>query len=367
MKTILKALKAHKTSYGLGILAGLIVLTAFFASQASFYAVKARNLEMDRKRMDLSLVQVEASMKQISAYRDRIDALTSTTVEKGVGDARPMERKLKKVRVALEEYKTFNSAAEREINAVERMDDVLVNTQRMEQTLRAVSTILSLRKDLLDGIPSITPASGWISSNFGERQSPFTGEKVAHKGIDIGAEEGVPIYATADGVVEKVALSDSYGRVLTIKHPFDVNTRFAHTSKIFVKEGQKIRRGDLVAAVGTTGRSTGPHLHYEVWVGEKPVDPMDYLLDREFLDVNIAPPSIANAIGGEDLPYDGSQLSAHAQHASVSTQPASDAEWLSDNAKRIIAWFVLFSAASVIVLMFVIKGIQPRRLASSNF
>ena len=100
-----------------------------------------------------------------------------------------------------------------------------------------------------------------------------------HNGLDIAAAPGSPIVAPADGVVSFAGYDPGYGKLVSIDHGYGVVTRFGHTSQIFVEVGQRIRRRDVIAAVGNTGRSTGPHLHYEVRVNSVPVDPYNYVLD----------------------------------------------------------------------------------------
>lgn len=152
-------------------------------------------------------------------------------------------------------------------------------SQKMELDLNQLWDDLSERRDLLDHTPSIIPAHGWLSSHFGYRNDPFTGRVILHKGLDIAAPVGTPTFAPAAGVVSYVGYESGYGKIVSIDHGFGVITRFAHNSKVFVKLGQKVKRRDKISAIGSTGRSTGPHLHYEVRVNGIPVDPKNYVLD----------------------------------------------------------------------------------------
>ena len=145
---------------------------------------------------------------------------------------------------------------------------------------RSLIRYLKKQRSLLASTPSIWPAVGWVTSGFGYRRSPYTGRSSFHSGIDIANKNGTPVYATADGVVVKVAFETGYGRSITINHGYGIKTKYAHLrSKVFVKEGQRVRRGQRIAGVGMTGRTTGPHLHYEVRVGGAPVNPRRYLID----------------------------------------------------------------------------------------
>jgi murein DD-endopeptidase MepM/ murein hydrolase activator NlpD len=131
--------------------------------------------------------------------------------------------------------------------------------------LLAMETLLlqnQLSRKLLPSIPPVH--TGFYSSNFGWRIDPFTGQNAMHEGVDFVAEAGTPIYASAGGVVDYASNQPDYGNMVEIDHGNDIVTRYAHCSKIFVKVGQVVMRGEKIAEVGSTGRSTGNHLHFEV-------------------------------------------------------------------------------------------------------
>jgi murein DD-endopeptidase MepM/ murein hydrolase activator NlpD len=162
-----------------------------------------------------------------------------------------------------------------------RIDRFVKETQLREQGLQQLWDTLSERESLLSATPSIKPAVGWYTSRFGYRSDPFTGRPLMHAGLDIAAPPGSPIHATANGVVSYVGYDPGYGNLVSIDHGYGVVTRFGHTSRIFVEKGQTVHRRDVIAAVGSTGRSSGPHVHYEVRVHGVPVDPRNYILDDE--------------------------------------------------------------------------------------
>lgn len=143
------------------------------------------------------------------------------------------------------------------------------------------SLIQSLKdqKNFLASTPAIRPAKGWISSSFGYRTSPFTGRKEMHKGLDIANRAGTPIHAPADGVVKYVGKKGLLGQTIIIDHGHGMVTRYGHLKKALIKRGEKIKRGDTIAHMGNTGRSTGPHLHYEVHLNGVPVNPAKYILN----------------------------------------------------------------------------------------
>ena len=138
---------------------------------------------------------------------------------------------------------------------------------------------LESRKSMFACTPSIWPAKGWVSSKFGYRKSVFTGEKEFHHGLDISSRTGSPIVAPADGVVFSVGKTYGFGILLTINHGYGFKTRYGHLSKVLVKKGEAVKRGQTIALMGNTGRTTGPHLHYEVHLKGVPVNPERYILN----------------------------------------------------------------------------------------
>ena len=151
------------------------------------------------------------------------------------------------------------------------------NLEEVEQ--QTLVGFLRSNKDTLLSTPSIWPTQGFLTSGFGWRRSPFSGGGRMHKGLDISNRVGTPVWAPARGTVTFVGTDGGYGTCVMIDHGNNIVTRYAHLQKALVREGQYVQRGDVVAALGNTGRSTGPHLHYEVIVGGIPVNPMRYILN----------------------------------------------------------------------------------------
>ena len=145
--------------------------------------------------------------------------------------------------------------------------------------LGAVEDKLSFQADQLALTPTLAPAVGVLTAGFGLRTDPFTGRQEFHPGIDISSPTGGRIVAPASGTVVRIGWENGYGRLVEIAHGFGIRTLYAHLETTRVTEGQRVRRGELVGLIGSTGRSTGPHLHYEVQVGGKPVNPLDYVLN----------------------------------------------------------------------------------------
>lgn len=149
--------------------------------------------------------------------------------------------------------------------------------QSLESRLRNVRKDVERREALASATPSIWPAHGWLTGTFGGRSDPLTGEPGFHQGIDISTEKGQPVQATADGRVESAAYSGDYGNLVVLRHDFGLITRYGHLSQFNVKPGATVHRGDVIGFVGSTGRSTGAHLHYEILAGGKLMNPLQLL------------------------------------------------------------------------------------------
>jgi murein DD-endopeptidase MepM/ murein hydrolase activator NlpD len=166
---------------------------------------------------------------------------------------------------------------------VRAMHDQIEHVQQASSaqgtSFKALIKSLESKRNLLASTPSIRPANGWYSSQFGYRISPFTGRKAMHKGLDIANTEGTKIIAPADGVVTFAGKKWLIGNVVQIDHGHGITTRFGHASQLLIHKGDRVKRGDVIALMGNTGRSTGPHLHYEVRLNGVPVNPLKYILD----------------------------------------------------------------------------------------
>ena len=146
-------------------------------------------------------------------------------------------------------------------------------------SLQELDHFFKNQKSFLQSTPSVWPTRGWVTSGFGYRKSPFTGLRENHEGWDIGARSGSAVRATADGIVTVAGRARGYGKLIEIDHGYGVVTRYGHNSKNLIKVGSKVKRGQIVSLVGNTGRSTGPHLHYEVLVSGVPANPKNYILE----------------------------------------------------------------------------------------
>jgi len=160
------------------------------------------------------------------------------------------------------------------------LDTLDKKVKAQEQEARALKSYFEDQQALLASAPSIWPVRGWVTSDFSVRLDPYTGERMMHEGIDVAAGVGTPVRAPADGTVVFAGLEGGYGHVLVLDHGYGLKTRYGHLSRIDVKVGEKVKRGEYIAAVGNTGRSTGPHLHYEVRVNGVADNPRKFILEE---------------------------------------------------------------------------------------
>jgi murein DD-endopeptidase MepM/ murein hydrolase activator NlpD len=150
----------------------------------------------------------------------------------------------------------------------------------LQDRLNILSRNVERRNALANATPSMWPAYGWLSSGMGTRRDPVSGGLDYHSGLDIAGERGQPVYATASGTVREAGYQGSYGNLIVIDHGFGLETRYGHLSKLQVKPGAEVQRGDVIGQVGATGRATGYHLHYEVTANGRLINPLQLLTQR---------------------------------------------------------------------------------------
>lgn len=151
----------------------------------------------------------------------------------------------------------------------------------LESRLQTVHGDVQRVEALARATPSIWPAVGWLTDGFGTRTDPFHGRTAFHEGLDIAADKGSPVYASASGTVRSAGWGGDFGNLVVLSHEFGLTTRYAHLSKITVKAGDSVQRGDIVGHIGATGRASGPHLHYEVWSSGQPLNPLKFLTSQQ--------------------------------------------------------------------------------------
>jgi murein DD-endopeptidase MepM/ murein hydrolase activator NlpD len=263
---------------------GLVFASFYFASaflglrvnEAELNRLKAENSQLAQKFENLrwTIAEADARFSQLVqkevALRSIFGLPEIPTEERQLGVGGPGALNLDR----LSGTERMAYAAETEVDRL-----LTVSEYEIEKFAEAESAMIDVRQRL-DCTPSIWPSLGWNSRGFGMMDDPFTGYKRFHHGIDIANHAGTPVVATANGVVTNAMYDGDLGNLVTIDHGFGYVTRYGHMSKMEVKRGQQVQRGQIIGRVGNTGRSTGPHLHYEVWRNGKFVNPRDFILNQ---------------------------------------------------------------------------------------
>jgi len=210
-----------------------------------------------------------------------LSSAVATSVDTSASTSVPPEANAKQLSDLIREDDEQESAALRQEFAKLHLafDSVLQHEVVVELDVESLTTALFDQRDYMNSLPTLKPTNGWYTSGFGVRSSPFTGKSTMHEGLDLANHIGSAIVSTAAGVVTYAGPRPGYGNLVTINHGYGIQTQYGHISRAYVKVGDKIKRGQKVAAVGNTGRSTGPHVHYEVRVNGIPMDPYYYILE----------------------------------------------------------------------------------------
>lgn len=277
-------IRAGAVVVGLGV-AGILAALVFLGMQgnaqlrAEKLAEENRILTAELERMRDNVAELESRVASLTEKSSRfrslagLDAIPPEVLEVGVGGPgtpTPETHPLQGYDSAVSES-AF--AVEYDLNALERRADLL------STSLREATDSLLAHRDLLESTPSILPTAGLLSSRFSEaRYHPIHHRPLPHEGVDIAADRGTPILAAAKGTVTRARWLPGYGEMVEIDHGYGIHTRYGHASKVLVREGQEVERGDMIAQVGRTGIATAPNLHYEVRVDGEPTDPMDYVI-----------------------------------------------------------------------------------------
>lgn len=245
-------------------------------------------------RISSQLSEIENQRKQIQQFAEEINSLKLELVELnnfenkiriianiekkneqdslfGVGGSIPED-----IAAQIPLSKKHNSLM-REMH--EQINQLDLATANQNNGFESLFKYIKEQQNILASTPAIRPATGWTTSRFGYRISPFTGRREFHKGFDIANRKGTPIISTANGTVTFAGKKGAFGNVVVIDHGHGMVTRYAHTEKMLVKRNDKVKRGDTIALIGNTGRSTGNHVHYEVHLNGIPINPEKYILN----------------------------------------------------------------------------------------
>lgn len=267
---------------------GYFVVDYFQKSRSSFKAEKLHT------RLESQSALIADQRKQIQAFGDKINELKNNIkalneFENKIRIIANLEKKKKGAGLfgmggtLPEDINTAIPLKKDHKRLLKEMHEQieLVNEASTIQHNGFKSLLIKLKdkRNLLASTPSIWPAKGWISSTFSYRTSPFTGRREFHKGLDIANRVGSPIFAPANGVVTYAKKKRLIGNMMIIDHGYGITTKYGHISKFLKNTGEKVKRGEKIALIGNTGRSTGPHLHYEVRIKGVPVNPQNYILN----------------------------------------------------------------------------------------
>lgn len=265
-----------------------LLVAIFFLSD--YIQVKKRAFDVYRLRQEMKgqtsqihyfLAKVEELERQLSGLKDfdrktRIIANLErrgqeTAPLMGIGGPSPSD-----IRQKLKERADDKELILQMRSDIERLQSEAVSS---EESLSQLLRLLLVKNQMLAHTPSIWPVQGWVTSVFGFRTHPLTGLSQMHEGLDIANRVGIAIIAPASGIVSGIETDQLFGEIVVISHGFGITTRYAHLNKTLVKVGERVKRGDKIAELGMSGRTTGPHLHYEVRINNIPANPVQYILN----------------------------------------------------------------------------------------
>ncbi len=233
------------------------------------------NIESEDRSMKLAMPTQPPANQAIEEFDQPIDQRESSA------DLEKMDQEFQDKKPLNETQGELAENSGRDYQSlVIRVERAIKESQLREQSVLDLWETISEKQSLMNAIPNIRPARGWITSRFGYRVSPFTGRPSLHTGLDIAAAPGAPIFGPADGLVTFAGYDEGYGKMVTIDHGHGYQTRYGHLAHFYVQVGQRVNRWDIIASVGNTGRSTGPHLHYEVRLNGVPKNPAFFILDE---------------------------------------------------------------------------------------
>ncbi|MGH9343490.1 MAG: M23 family metallopeptidase [Terriglobia bacterium] len=257
------------------MIVGAVGITALANSYARMLLKVSNynNVRADRENLKTNYKILENVVKHTSMQLNSLESLASE-VAVTYGFRRTQQLEASPLTLAAETSPNAEANYNASLYAFNRIEQAAANPSRNP----LFPSLLVVSGSRLADIPAIWPVEGEITAGFGERVDPFSGEEAFHPGVDIAAPSGTPVHAAADGIVIEAGREDAgYGNEIVIDHGYGIATRYGHLRRIFVVEGQEVRQGQVIGAVGMTGRATGPHLHYEVLVHETPVNPSKYL------------------------------------------------------------------------------------------
>jgi murein DD-endopeptidase MepM/ murein hydrolase activator NlpD len=273
-------------------LVSLVILVLFIYNIAIFtsHRVDKRKLERLNQENEIVHTEIERIEQDIAGLAVLIDSLQEYDKKlRTYASLNPISDDLRAMGVGgrLEFHNAggLSTDVREDLESIsDQLDNLLARSRLQKESFNNIVHYLDEKKYLREHTPSIIPVQGWFMSGFGYRIDPFTGQVKMHEGLDIAAPPGTPIIAPADAIVKFAGERRGFGLTLELNHGYGYITLYGHCQRLNVEEGEKVSRGDVIAYVGSTGRSTGPHLHYEVRVSQEPVNPVDYILTPSIID-----------------------------------------------------------------------------------
>jgi len=258
---------------------GLLTISHYFTLLSA--SSENRVLKDENAQLRSQVLLVQEKVAHVQATLDRVERFDAK-LRSAVTHLQDPERNLAIGPVGSPEaapMQAGSAARENPAALPGRIASLENEAHRQESSLRELSEYFEDQKSMLASTPSIWPTQGWVTSDFGVRHDPYNEDRSMHQGLDISTPHGQPVQTPSDGTVVFNGSEGGYGKVLVIDHGYGVKTRYAHLSETVVRLGERVARGQKVAAVGNTGRSTGPHLHYEVRVNGIPENPRKFILE----------------------------------------------------------------------------------------
>lgn len=230
---------------------------------------QVRTLQEENMRKESDIKAYESEMQQISEYLDNLKSL-EMQVRKKAGLELPVPSRSNIDRVRL--LKASN---------IQNGEDIISELQKTTDEYNNLLAEIKAREKYLRNVPNVYPVRGSITSNYGNRINPITRSRESHPGLDIGADYGDTVRAACDGTVTFAGIKSGYGQTVIIKNGYGFTTLYGHNSKLLVKVGQNVKKGDAIARVGSSGLSTGPHVHFEIYKDGTRTNPLTYLMGGE--------------------------------------------------------------------------------------
>lgn len=259
--------------------AGFYYLNSLYKERSVLTQYKEENLELKDKiaGYESQLISINDKIAGIMELEDKVRTLAS--YGQPTKEGKQLAVGGKEVDVLQDLSKVSERKDKRffeELNST--LTSLGAEIEKRAVSLSELADFLEEQKLMLSSTPTIWPVKGWISSGFGYRISPFTGRRVFHEGLDIATKYNTPVKAAAKGIVVFSGRKAGYGKTVIVDHGYGYITKYGHNNKLLVEAGDKVSKGDLIAEVGSTGRSTGPHVHYEVLVNGIPVNPLKFIV-----------------------------------------------------------------------------------------